>query len=94
MSNNDRNRNPKIYKNEKLSKKERQRTQKINEPIAKNGICTDDSYDAYQLLADGQNLTHLMMANLCNNSHKWSPTQILSMKQPGISIFHSIPRII
>ena len=21
----------------------------INEPIAKNGICTDDSYDAYQL---------------------------------------------
>ena len=74
--------------------KKRWRTQKINEPIAKNGICTDDSYDAYQLLADGQNLTHLMMANLCNNSHKWSPTQIVSMKQPGISIFHSIPRII
>ena len=74
-----RNRNPKIYKNEKLSKKEIENIE-INEPIAKNGICTDDSYDAYQLLADGQNLTHLMMANLCNNSHKWSPTQIVSMK--------------
>ena len=61
-------------------KKRDREHRKLMNPLLRMVFATDDSYDAYQLLADGQNLTHLMMANLCNNSHKWSPTQIVSMK--------------